>query len=181
MRTLSNGLVASIACVFGVFFLLFLLGYRVNLTDSIPKGLYRITHSTRIKNNYVLFCPDKRNAFKTANARGYIDNGFCPSGFGYMMKKVVAVASDKISITDLGVIVNDKLLPYSVPLATDGANRALPHWRIQNYQLKQHELLTMTDQDNWSFDGRYYGLIKTNQIKGMLIPIWVKPIEDINP
>ena len=47
----------------------------------------------------------------------------------------------------------------------DAANRPINQWRIKGYQLKYNELLTMTDQDKWSFDGRYYGLIKANQIK----------------
>ena len=58
----------------------------------------------------------------------------------------------------------------------DGANRALNQWRIKDYQLKNNELLTMTDQDRSSFDSRYYGLIKANQVKGVIAPIWGKPL-----
>ena len=94
-----------------------------------------------------------------------------------MMKKVVAIEGDIISVSDKGVIVNNKLQPYSTPLKKDGANRPLNQWRINYYQLKNNELLTMTDQDKWSFDGRYYGLIKTQQTKGILIPIWVKSLD----
>ncbi|HDU7913666.1 TPA: S26 family signal peptidase, partial [Legionella pneumophila] len=42
-----------------------------------------------------------------------------------------------------------------------------------NYQLQKDEVMTMTSQSEWSFDGRYYGLVYTRQIKGMITPIWV--------
>ena len=176
MRKLSI-LLMALFFIFEVLILLFSqLGFRVNPSDSIPKGLYQITNSTIFKNAYIIFCPDNRAVFKRAVERGYISKGFCQSGLGYMMKKVVATEGDIISVTDKGVIVNNKPQPYSAPLFKDGANRKLNQWRIKNYQLKHYELLTMTDQDRWSFDGRYYGLIKANQVKGVIAPIWGKPL-----
>jgi len=175
MRKLSI-LLLVLFSLFEIFILLLSqLGYRLNPSDSIPIGLYKISGSSGFKNKYVIFCPDNRDEFKRAVERGYISKGFCQSGFGYMMKKVVAIEGDIISVTDKGVIVNNKIQSYSTPLTKDGANRALNQWRINDYQLKHNELLTMTDQDKWSFDGRYYGLIKTNQVKGVITPIWVKP------
>ncbi len=176
MTRLCLWLLSLLSIAIVVAFCLSLLGFTLNPSDSIPKGVYRITHSTTLKGKYVLFCPDNRKAFIEANNRGYISRGFCPSGLGYMMKKVVAISGDIISVTDEGVIVNNKRLPYSTPLLKDGADRALGHWRIKGYKLKDNELLTMTDQDKWSFDGRYYGLIKTAQVKGVLLPVWIKPI-----
>jgi conjugative transfer signal peptidase TraF len=156
------------------------LGYRVNISDSIPRGLYRIASSSNFKNQYVIFCPDGRSTFKDANQRGYIASGHCSSGLGYLMKKVVAIAGDVISVTDKGVIVNSVLLPYSKPLLNDGVGKPLHQWRTNNYQLKQDEILTMTDQDKWSFDGRYYGLIKARQIIGVLTPVWVNLLMQSN-
>lgn len=175
MRKLSIFLLIVFSFFEIFIFILSQLGYRLNPSDSIPIGLYKISNSSSFKNKYIIFCPDNRDEFSQAVDRGYIDNGFCQSGFGYMMKKVVAIAGDVISVTDKGVIVNNKLQPYSTPLKKDGANRALNQWRINDYQLKNNELLTMTDQDRWSFDGRYYGLVKANQIKGVITPIWIKP------
>lgn len=153
------------------------LGYRINTSDSIPKGLYRITASQPAKGGYVIFCPDTHNSFKEAVKRGYIEKGICPSGYGYMMKKIVAARGDTVSTTKAGIVINHKILAFSSPKFVDGAHRTLHPWQVTLYTLKKNELLTMTDQDEWSFDGRYYGLIKTNQVKGMITPIWVKPME----
>ncbi|MFO8834974.1 conjugative transfer signal peptidase TraF [Legionella pneumophila serogroup 1] len=149
------------------------IGFRINLTESIPIGLYRITSVTPIKNAYVIFCPDDRESFRLARNRGYINQGLNCGGYGYLMKKVVAVSGDTLSVTNKGVFVNHMLIPYSKPKLQDGMNRALPQLQVTNYSLQKDEIMTMTSQSEWSFDGRYYGLVHTRQIKGMLTPIWV--------
>lgn len=150
------------------------LGFRVNLTESIPIGLYRITKTGTIKNAYVIFCPDDRASFKIALDRGYIDHGLYCEGYGYLMKKVVAVSGNMISVNSDGVFVNQVLIPYSKPKLKDGMNRKLPQWQVNNHQLKDDEVMTMTSQSEWSFDGRYYGLVRSGQIKGIITPIWVR-------
>lgn len=149
------------------------MGFRINLTESIPVGLYRITGTDPLKNAYVIFCPDDRQTFRLAEKRGYIDHGLYCNGYGYLMKKVVAVSGDILSVTNEGVFVNQILIPYSKPKLQDGMNRTLPQWQVMNYQLQEDEIMTMTSQSEWSFDGRYYGLVHTRQIKGMITPIWV--------
>ncbi|BCA95188.1 putative conjugal transfer protein TraF [Legionella antarctica] len=169
MKCLSVCLISLI----GLAFLLIAMGFRINLTDSIPVGLYRITHEGNLKNTFVIFCPDDRQAFRVGLSRGYIDHGLYCGGYGYLMKKVVASPGDILSVTDTGVFVNQDRIPFSKPKLKDGLNRPLPQWHATNYQLKEDELLTMTSQSEWSFDGRYYGLVHSGQIKGMLRPLWV--------
>ncbi|HAU1321515.1 TPA: conjugative transfer signal peptidase TraF [Legionella pneumophila] len=149
------------------------MGFRINLTESIPIGLYRITSEASIKNTYVIFCPDNRESFRLARDRGYIDHSLYCDGYGYLMKKVVAVSGDILSVTNKGVFVNQILTPYSKPKLQDGMKRSLPQWQVMDYQLQNDEVMTMTSQSEWSFDGRYYGLVHTGQIKGMITPIWV--------
>lgn len=149
------------------------MGFRINLTESIPVGLYRITGTEPLKNAYVIFCPDDRQTFRLAKNRGYIDYGLNCNGYGYLMKKVVAVSGDILSVTIEGFFVNQRLISYSKPKPMDGTNRALPQWRAMNYPLQENEVMTMTSQSEWSFDGRYYGLVHTRQIKGVINPIWV--------
>lgn len=170
MKYLSVCLISLISMAL----LLIAIGFRINLTNSIPVGLYRITDEGNLKNAYVIFCPDDRQAFRIGLNRGYIDHGLYCGGYGYLIKKVAAMPGDILSITDAGVFVNQALLPFSKPKLKDGLNRALPQWHAANYKLKKEELLTMTNQSEWSFDGRYYGPVRTGQIKGMLTPIWVK-------
>ncbi|PWY54590.1 conjugative transfer signal peptidase TraF [Legionella qingyii] len=173
MKKLSVFIAIFFICLIALGALFHAMGFRINLTESIPIGLYRITSAESLKNAYVIFCPDDRKSFRLAKNRGYIDHGLNCGGYGYLMKKVVALSGDILSVTTEGVFVNHMLIPYSKPKLQDGMNRTLPQWQVMNYQLQKEEILTMTSQSEWSFDGRYYGLVHTRQIKGMITPVWL--------
>lgn len=160
--------------IISIALLVMVLEFRINLTDSIPVGLYRITSMENLKNSFVIFCPDERPAFKQALDRGYISSGLCPGGYGYLMKKVVATKGDMVSVTAKGVYVNKTLIPFSKPKLNDENNNTLPQWRVFSYQLEKDEFLTMTNQSEWSFDSRYYGIVHKEQIKGIMKPMWTK-------
>lgn len=160
---------------FGLFILeiaLYLAGLRINTSDSIAEGLYWTSNAPIAKGDYVIFCPPKRKIFDEAMKRGYITAGFCPGGYGYMMKQVAAVKGDFISETDDGVYVDGKFLAVSKPLAWDGAGRPLPILNIQNHTLGNSEILLMTDRSPTSFDARYFGTIKPSQIKSVIWPVF---------
>lgn len=176
MRKLTTWVGIFLLSTISLALLLASVGFRINVTNSIPIGLYRITGLKIYKNAFVIFCPEERLAFQQARDRGYIDSGHCSGGYGYLMKKVVATKGDKISVTSEGVFVNHRRLPFSKPLLSDGVKRPLPQWRRIDYQLKKDELLTMTSQSKWSFDARYYGLVHIGQVKGMITPVWIKHI-----
>ncbi len=172
MKKLSVIIAVFLISIMSIALSLMVMGFRINTTDSIPVGLYRITNTKNLKNSFVIFCPDDSQAFRIANDRGYIGSGLCPGGYGYLMKKVVAIKDDIISVTSKGVYVNQKIIPFSKPKIKDGINRRLPQCKVLNYQIKEDEVMTMTNQSEWSFDGRYYGPISLGQIKGTMIPIW---------
>lgn len=173
MRKLSVVLATFLISLIGAGVLFNIMGFRINLTESIPIGLYRITSTNIVKNAYVIFCPDGRESFKLARDRKYIDYGLNCGGYGYLMKKVVALSGDIISVSTDGVFVNHKLLPFSKPMLSDGMKRALPEFRVINYHLTKYEVMTMTSRSEWSFDSRYYGPVHTSQIRGVITPVWV--------
>lgn len=155
--------------------LFFVIGVRINTSGSIPVGLYWMTKDPIQKGDYVLFCPPQKPIFKEALARGYLTLGFCPGGYGHLMKRVSALTKDIISITNEGVFVNSQRVAYSLPLQSDGLKRALPQLRMRHYRLNNQELLLMTDQSPLSFDSRYFGLINCSQIQAVLKPILIWP------
>lgn len=144
---------------------------RINTTKSIPVGFYWMTGDPVKKGSYVILCPPETELFDTAKERGYIGAGFCPGGYGYMMKRVAAVADDVVLIAADGVRVNGDLLPLSVPRAVDNAGRPLPRIEIKRYTLGTSELLLMSDVSNTSFDGRYFGPIDRKQVRSAIRPI----------
>lgn len=161
----SVSLIGAAVCGLG-----YAAGLRINTTKSIPVGLYKISDKTPEKGDYVIFCPPQREIFSMAQQRGYIGSGFCPGGYGEMMKRILAAKGDEVAFRNDGVHVNGKLLPYSKPFSVDPGGRNLPALR-EVYTLSKSELLLMTDRSPSSFDARYFGAVTASQIISTVIPV----------
>ncbi|CAM4473380.1 MAG: hypothetical protein LEGION0403_FIIPPAGN_02400 [Legionella sp.] len=173
MKKISVWICISCAGLFCFLVFLFLVGIKFNISDSIPKGIYRVHQGEIKRNSFVLFCPDDREAFRLGKRRGYLNHGFCSNDYGYVMKQVVALAGDEVSSTDKGVFVNHRQIRFSQPHIHDGFNRPMPLWRVKKYTLQAGELVTMTNQNSLSFDSRYFGLIQVKQVKGIIDPVFI--------
>jgi len=149
----------------------YVAGGRVNTTKSIPVGLYWTTSAPVEKWVYVMFCPPQLGVFDDAKERGYIGAGFCPGGYGYMMKRVLAAKDDAVTVTDDGVQINGELLAHSAPIPADKAGRPLPRYQADSYTLGASELLLMSDVSATSFDARYFGPINRSQIQTVIRPV----------
>lgn len=147
------------------------IGARINTTGSIPVGLYWISSEPVKKGAYVLFCPPPGAVLAQARQRGYIGAGFCPGGYGYMMKRVVGVHHDTVAVTPEGVRVNGQLLALSRPLKADQAGRPLASYPGGSFTLGPSEVWLMSSQSRTSFDGRYFGAVSRAQIRAVLLPI----------
>ncbi|MDD4616392.1 MAG: conjugative transfer signal peptidase TraF [Alphaproteobacteria bacterium] len=152
--------------------LMWVFGFYVNTTRSIPLGVYRKSEGPIGYGSYVTFCPPKSDIFDTAQKRGYISAGFCPSGYGYIMKRVAAASGDVVSVADEGVRVNGVLLPLSAPQLVDKAGRPMPRQQGQKWTLAPAEYLLMSNISPISFDGRYYGPVSAGQIRDVIQPVW---------
>lgn len=109
-----------------------LAGLRINTIKSIPVEIYRLTVG---KGKYVIFCSPQTALFDEACSRKYIGVGFCPVGYGYMMKRVLSVEGDVVSYGDDGIVVNGKLLLGSAPKEADSAGGVLPRYPFSDYTL----------------------------------------------
>ncbi len=145
-------------------------GLRLNITRSIPLGLYRMSSDPIAKGAYVLWCPPERSEFDLAKERGYIGAGFCPGGYGNMMKKVFAAHNDVVSVTDEGVRINGTFIPSSQPSEADSMGRPLPRFRVTDHVLASSELWLMSDTNSRSFDARYFGPVHRAHIQSTVQP-----------
>ncbi|KAI5911938.1 conjugative transfer signal peptidase TraF [Azoarcus sp. PA01] len=175
MSTLFKRIAAGVALVGAVSMagaaLAYAAGARINTTKSIPVGLYWTSRAAVEKGAYVLFCPPQVQVFNEARERGYIGAGFCPGGYGYMMKRVLAAKGDDVAVSNEGVRVNGELLPMSAPRAVDAGGRPLPRFHADRYTLRAAEVLLMSDVSGTSFDGRYFGPINRSQIQTVVSPV----------
>ena len=85
-----------------------------------------------------------------------------------LIKKVVALSGDQICRQHQTVSINGK--PVSVALFADKEGRKLPAW-TGCFALKNDEFFALMDAKD-SFDGRYFGALKTENIIGIATFVW---------
>lgn len=149
------------------------LGARINTSRSIPVGLYWTSGRDVARGAYVLVCPPQVGVMAEARRRGYLPAGFCPGGYGFMMKQVAALREDVVNIDNAGVKVNGVLLPWSAPLAQDAHGRPMPRYQSTDFIIGNSEVLLMSDVSSTSFDARYFGPVNLAQIRSVIVPVLV--------
>ena len=73
------------------------------------------------KGVYVLFCPPlhfNQGEFELAKDRRYIGAGFCPGGYGYMMKRVLAATNGVCQATCRVTSIKSRRFDRSRPVAS---------------------------------------------------------------
>jgi conjugative transfer signal peptidase TraF len=152
-------------------------GFRVNTTPSMPLGVWRIEPHTAALHpgDVVTFCPPDTAVFRAATERGYVPRGGCASGVEPLLKPVVAVEGDVVTVTPDGVAVNGSPIPGSAPLVRDTAGRPLRPLPPGDYRLASGELWLLSTYTPRSWDSRYFGAVPAASIVGVARPVWLVP------
>ena len=90
-----------------------------------------------------------------------------------MLKPIVAVAGDRVVLSDEGMRVNGCLLPKTAPLFRDAAGRSLHPWPFGVYVVEDGAVWVASTYNRGSYDSRYMGPIKISQIRARLRPLWL--------
>lgn len=147
-------------------------GLRVNTTPSMPMGLYRVRPAGSGKlerGTIVAICPS-RAALAIAIPRGYLMPGHCPGNVEPLLKHVVAVAGDRVQVSDAGIIVNGDPLPNSIRLKKDCQGRALPRIPAGRYTIAKGDVWLYAPVKR-SWDSRYFGPAPAANVVGLATPI----------
>ncbi|UYG53921.1 conjugative transfer signal peptidase TraF (plasmid) [Comamonas endophytica] len=147
-----------------------LAGLRINTSPSIPLGLYRMSGMPVARGAHVLLCPAQTPAFALALQRGYLGAGFCPGGYGYLMKQVAAAGGDEVGFAMEGVRVNGRLLDASAALPMDQGGRRLPRYPQGTHILGPDQVLLMSTRRT-AWDARYFGPVPLAQVEGVIVPL----------
>lgn len=146
-------------------------GVRVNLSASMPIGLYRVSRGPPVKGVMVLAClPGEVAVF--ARSRGYVPNGHCPGGTAPIGKVVLAAAGDSVEVTGEGLLVNGHLVRNTKPLAVDGAGQSLRRFPDGTYVVGQDEVWLYSSYSKRSFDSRYFGPLPLSCVLSRVLPLW---------
>jgi conjugative transfer signal peptidase TraF len=160
-RRIFLGIVATGSDLFLHILVLGAAGFRVNLTNSLPVGIYRVSaadHAT-----YVVFCLPESTGNLSVQ-RGYRPSGSCTDGGAPFLKQVVAVSGDHVQLSQSGIAVNELLLPNTRALSQDRAGRPLQAWPSGDYTVSAGDVWVASTYNSYSYDSRYYGPISSEEI-----------------
>lgn len=149
-------------------------GYRLNLSSSIPWGIYKVSDTPIVRGDIVEYCPPRQAMFQMAKARGYLLSGFsCPNFYSPIFKPIAAITGDEIIINQGGVWVNGIWLSNSKPSFKDAKGRALNPQNIPKSKVQSGQILLVSSYSTRSFDGRYFGSVPATGIRAKLLALYV--------
>ncbi len=148
-------------------------GFRVNLTASLPKGLYRLTDAVPKCGDLVTFCLEPSNPFcELARERGYLLAGSCPSGLQPLLKKLVGLPGDYVAVMPSGLMLNKHALPGTVRPERDLLGRDLLPSLLKGGFIPGGMALVLSQEHPGSFDSRHFGLVPLASLQ-VAEPVWL--------
>ena len=172
MNKLSKAALAFGPCVLvlaGLYSAISIGGYRINVTPSYPRGLWRIEPLTRPLEigDRVIVCPPA-NFPKMALEREYVPPGPCASGTSPLLKRVVGLPNQRVSVSDQ-IRIDGIPITGSKVFFADGAGRALSSW--PGNQIPAGTVFLHANKDD-SYDSRYFGPLPVEGVLGLAIEVF---------
>ena len=146
---------------------------KINTTDSLPRGLYRVTQEPLSRGVLVEECLPLELA-KLARERDYLPKGSCPGEVGTILKQVVGLPGDRIEIGHSYVAVNGRLILNTETREKDAKGRAIPARDRGTFTLQEGEIFLLATNSERSWDGRYMGATKVADVIATLMPVWTE-------
>jgi len=144
---------------------------RLNLTPSMPLGLWWITPgAVPVTGNVVVACLPG-DAGLNARLRGYLTSGPCPGDRSPLLKPVVALQGDVVLLTPERVTVNGIALSDSAQIKTDSAGREMFHMNAGTYVVGRDSAWLIATGNPRSFDSRYFGQLHLSFVQGVATPL----------
>ena len=135
-------------------------GYRINVTPSLPKGIYKLKEEAPAVGDVVSICLEGEAA-ELARERGYLRHGSCKSGLRPLLKYLAALPGDAVEQSMESILCgrNDSLMcrwPVSVK-AKDRQGREMRPAILP--QIVPDGMALILTPHEGSFDSRYIGLV----------------------
>ena len=162
---LSFGALTALAVTFSA------AGLRINVTPSIPLGLYVRAGREPVRGLVAEFCPTGMSATESDRYRGF---GLgCPDHSIPLLKPIVGTAGDEVEFSSSGLSVNGRRLPNTAPRHTDSQGRPIRPWPSGRYTVEAGRIVVASSYHPLSYDSRYLGPIPVADVRSTLRPLWV--------
>lgn len=125
-----------------------LINFKVNISESAPIGIYFINRLSKKydRGDYVVYKINSKYREYMLEELRKLDT----------IKQIKGIENDRVKYENNKIFINDKLMGkvlFNIPINSK-----------KEYTIPKDEFLTIGDVD-YSLDGRYYGLIKKEDIK----------------
>ena len=145
-------------------------GLRVNLTESVPVGLYFYRPGPVHRNDLVQVClPPDLAAYALKNELDLAVAGPCASGVAPLVKVLAAISGDVVEVGLAGITINGRAWPMSAPRSSTAHGLRVG----TRFIVAPHYALVLGLHPA-SWDGRYFGALPSSAIAGRWIPIFLK-------
>jgi conjugative transfer signal peptidase TraF len=153
-------------------------GFAINVTDSMPLGLYHVVPALHapLKGDIVRLCATPEIA-AIGRARDYMPHGPCAHSTAPMLKIVAAVEGDVVQVRSDAVLVDGHALPGSATQARDTHGRVLAHIPRGTYRMRAGDVWLWTPNPR-SWDSRYFGPLPVSNVDGyanLMLAFWDWP------
>lgn len=150
-----------------------IFGFRVNITPSLPEGIYQLSSENIERGDLVAFCLEPDNSFSSlAGERGYLGPGSCSNGLRPLLKHLVGLPGDRLLIVSNGLMLNGILLTGSEHPDHDRQGRDLPDPLLRAGIIPEGQALVLSQEHAGSFDSRHFGLVQMASLKKVR-PVWI--------
>jgi conjugative transfer signal peptidase TraF len=141
-------------------------GYRINLSPSVPAGIWRIREGGHARGDYVVVSPSNHLGYRLAVERGYLPE------FSPMLKRVVAAEGDVVDYDEeeRAVTVNGEYIMMTEILSRDTEGRVLPK-TLFPVKLRRGEAW-LSSENIRGYDSRYFGPV-SEDILQRAVPVWI--------
>lgn len=143
---------------------------RFNSSSSMPYGLYKKANGDINRGSIIAACLPSNIAIEGVK-RGYLGKGICPDGSSPIIKKLIGLPGDQIIINQKEIIVNGQ--HYLAPQQRYDSNKLLIRsWVKINTPINSNGYwLYGENNPTRSWDSRYYGSIKIDNLVGKYKPL----------
>lgn len=136
-------------------------GFRLNLTPSLPCGVYREVAGVPERGDLVAFCLESPVWSALAEERGYLGPGSCQSGLRPLLKRLVGMPGDTVLVKEAGIAVASSHMFCVWPAPErrkDSEGRPLPPRSLRPGVIPPDMGLALAPHPG-SFDSRFFGLV----------------------
>ena len=138
LSSLGRWMLIGVSILFALILAAWGVGLRINLTESLPRGLYFFVDGPVDPGDLVAVCLQEDRA-RFGFERGYLPAGPCPGNVAPLLKRVAAAEGESVELRDDGVWLDGHRLQLPAP-PKDSRGRPLEPLSNGLYRLQVGEL-----------------------------------------